>query len=86
MAARSAKERGRKIRWARYRDAARSGLSFLLRLQITENELIAFPSPQLANGGFTKRLTSFEQRCDFQQHAITCLISALESPGLLEDE
>jgi len=86
VAARSAKERGLKSRWDRYRDAARSGLSFLLRLQITENELFAFPSPQLASGGFTKGLTSFKQRCDFQQHAITCLISALECPGLLKDE
>ena len=72
-------------RAARYKAAAMEGLRFLLRLEITEDTAYFLPNPTLAVGGFTKNISSFETRCDNDQHVVTCFITALDTLELLEE-
>jgi AMMECR1 domain-containing protein len=67
---------------ARYRSAARDGLSFVVRLQIAPETAPLFADPGLAIGGTTYSLSNLTIRCDFDQHAITAYLAALENPGL----
>ncbi len=62
-----------------FRRASILGLSFLQRLQIKDSETFWLPNPSRVVGGLTQSLTSFQMRNDFDQHAITCWISALEN-------
>ena len=62
----------------RYRAAARSGLSFVRRLQAGPESAFLFPRPELATGGITANLSTFAMRSDFDQHAITAYLAALE--------
>jgi hypothetical protein len=67
----------------RYRMAARLGLSFLLRLQITPEMAFLFSNPSEVVGATTRTLSDLTLRCDFDQHAITAYLSALEAEALL---
>lgn len=71
-------------RASRYRIAARRGLCFALRLQISPETAEIFPVPSLAVGGVTTRLDDFALRCDYDQHLITACLTALETPRLLD--
>jgi AMMECR1 domain-containing protein len=62
----------------RYRAAARAGLSFVLRLQIGPESAFLFPCPEKALGGISANLATFAMRSDFDQHAITAFLAALE--------
>ncbi len=84
IAYRLARTSGDDTRAARYRKAARRGLRFIMRLQITGPESGLFEAPSRALGGMTTSLTSFEMRIDHDQHAITCLLAALQAPELLD--
>jgi hypothetical protein len=70
-------------RLRRYRLAAIAGLEFLLRLQIDDEPGPYVPNPALAAGAITHDLGSFEVRCDYNLHAITCLLAALASDDIL---
>lgn len=67
----------------RYRHAARLGLAFSLQLQLKEEESFLFAQPELAIGGMTPNLLSFQIRNDHDQHAMTAFIAALETPSVL---
>jgi len=67
----------------RYRDAARIGLAFSLKLQLTEEESFLFSQPELAIGGITHNLLTFQIRNDFDQHGMTAFIAALETPSVI---
>ncbi len=70
-------------RASRYRDAAIRGFAFLLKLQICAGMKPILVSPSVSLGGTTKSLSDGTIRCDFDQHAITAYISALQSPTFL---
>jgi AMMECR1 len=74
---------GSQGRQALYYRAARLGLGFILRLQIVPETAFLFDDPSVVVGGVTKSLSDFTLRCDFDQHAITACLAALETPGLL---
>jgi len=80
-----ARELGDEQRATRYREAAHQGLSFLLRLQITNVETFCLSNPSLSLGGFRKNIVSHELRNDNDQHAITCMITALETQTVLNE-
>jgi hypothetical protein len=65
-------------RAARYRAAARAGLRFVRRLQVGPESAFLFARPDLALGGITANLSTFAMRSDFDQHAITAYLAALE--------
>lgn len=65
-------------RAASYRQAARRGLSFVRRLQIGPESAFLFPRPELAVGGISANLCTFSIRSDFDQHAITAFLAAIE--------
>jgi hypothetical protein len=69
---------GLPARIARYRDAARAGLSFVRRLQVGPESAFLFPRPERAVGGISANLSTFAMRSDFDQHAITTFLAALE--------
>jgi AMMECR1 domain-containing protein len=71
-------------RAGRYRRAARLGLGFALRLQISPETAEILPAPSLAAGGVTTRLDDFTLRCDYEQHFITACLTALETPRVLD--
>jgi AMMECR1 domain-containing protein len=71
-------------RAARYRQAARRGLQFTMRLQITPETASLFPDPPLSVGGTTHSLSDLTIRCDYDQHAITAYLAALDHPDLLD--
>lgn len=77
---------GRREAAARYRQASLAGLSFLSRLQLTEENAFLFPKPDRAIGGITKNLSNFTIRNDYDQHAITAWIAALQTPGLWKEQ
>ncbi len=62
----------------RYRRAARAGLSFVRRLQVGPESAFLFQRPKLAVGGISANLGSFSMRSDFDQHAITVFLAAIE--------
>lgn len=62
-----------------YKRSAVLGLEFLQRLQVKDCEAFWLANPSRVVGGLTQSLTSFQMRNDFDQHAITCWISALEN-------
>jgi hypothetical protein len=74
---------GQRERRVRYRESALLALRFLFRLQITPEMGFLFRDPARTIGGTTRSLQDFTIRCDFDQHLITALIAALETPGLL---
>ena len=61
-----------------YRDAARAGLSFVRRLQVGPESAFLFPRPERAVGGISANLSTFAMRSDFDQHAITAFLAAIE--------
>lgn len=73
---------GAEEHYDRYREAALHGLQFMFRLHITPDEAFLFERPDLTLGGVTSGMTSFEMRCDRDQHAITAYQAALETPSL----
>jgi AMMECR1 domain-containing protein len=78
-----AKRLGLEEKINRYRQAARRGLEFTLRLQLTEKESFLFPQPALAIGGITGNINSLKIRNDHDQHAMTAFIAALETPSVI---
>lgn len=70
---------GVKEKERRYATSARLGLSFLLRLQVSHSQPSLFPQSAQAVGAFTRNLASFDVRCDFGAHAMTCLAESLVS-------
>jgi hypothetical protein len=66
-----------------YLRASQLGLRFLSRLQISPETTMLFRNPAYTIGATTKSLSDFTIRCDFDQHAITAYLAALEAPGLL---
>lgn len=79
-----AAKRGETILLERYRKSAVSGLRFLQRLQIKEEEAFLVPEPARAVGGVSGTLTSFQLRNDRDQHAITAYLAAIETPCIFE--
>ena len=73
-------------RMQRYRRAALTGLQFLFRLQIAPETAFLFRNPAHAIGGTTRDLADFTIRCDYDQHAITAFLAALETPGLMDGD
>lgn len=63
----------------RYRLAARNGLQFLCRLQATPEMAPLFREPWLAVGGTTRTLIDFTMRSDFDQHAGTAFLAAVQA-------
>jgi hypothetical protein len=76
---------GDRARAERYREAARAGLRFVGRLQAGPESAFLFPRPELAVGGVTANLSTFTMRSDFDQHAITAYLAALEVQGILDE-
>jgi hypothetical protein len=74
---------GQKERMSRYRESSLLALRFLFRLQIVPESSFLFRDPVRAVGGTTRTLRDFAVRSDFDQHAITALLSALETPDLV---
>jgi AMMECR1 domain-containing protein len=74
-----ARDLGLADRYSRYRKSSLLSLGFLFRLQITEQLAFMFSKPALAIGGTPHSLQDFTIRCDFDQHLITALRSALET-------
>jgi AMMECR1 domain-containing protein len=68
----------------RYRRAAKLAIGFIFRLQISPETAFLFDDPDGTVGGTTKSLRDMTIRCDFDQHAITACLAALETPGLLD--
>jgi hypothetical protein len=68
----------------RHRRAARLAIGFLFRLQISPETAFLFVEPDGTVGGTTRSLRDMTIRCDYDQHTITALLAALESPGLLD--
>lgn len=66
-------------RSSRYQESSLLSLRFLFRLQMTEQLAFLFPKPAFAIGGIPHSLQDPTIRCDFDQHFITALRSALES-------
>lgn len=79
-----AAKRGEAVFLERYRKSAVSGLQFLQRLQIREEEAFLVPEPARAVGGISGTLTSFQLRNDRDQHAITAYLAAVETPCIFE--
>jgi AMMECR1 domain-containing protein len=65
-------------RAAFYMQVVRRGLDCMSRLQISEDQHFMFVDPQLAVGGLRSDLASFQLRCDYAAHALTCLTTAME--------
>ena len=81
-AARLASLTGDVSRQELYMASAESGLQFILRLQLNPVDVLVLPNPRLAVGGVTRDLTSYEIRCDNNQHFITCALAAIETKFL----
>ena len=60
-----------------------TGSEFVGRLQISEQTTMLFADPARTVGGTTRSLSDMTIRCDFDQHAVTCYLAALETEGLL---
>jgi hypothetical protein len=73
-----AAERQDTTRAERYERCARAGLKFLFRLQIEQAQFGLLSEPAVSAGGFRRDLASFDMRCDYTMHALTCLTAALE--------
>jgi hypothetical protein len=58
--------------------------SFVRRLQITPATGHLFPDPDRAVGGTTASLSDMTIRCDYDQHALTAYLAALETSDLLD--
>jgi AMMECR1 domain-containing protein len=71
---------------ARYGSAARLGLGFILRLQISPETAALFPEPRLTVGGTTHSLADLTIRCDYDQHTITALLAGLQNCSVLNAE
>lgn len=74
-----ARQNGDRKRETRFAEASRLGLGFIQRLQLNPVDVLVLPAPQLALGGVTRDLASYEIRCDNNQHFITCMLAALET-------
>ena len=70
---------GDRERQSRYRQVIRLGLRIVLRLQLRADGAIYFNRSPLAVGSITYDLNTYVSRCDFNLHALTCLISAAEA-------
>lgn len=68
----------------RYREASLLGLNFMCRLQILADAARVFRDPVRTVGGTTASLSDLTMRCDYDQHALTAYLAALETGGLLE--
>ena len=65
-------------RAAFYMQVVRRGIDCMFRLQISEDQHFMFVDPQLAVGGLRRDMASFQLRCDYAAHALTCLTAAIE--------
>ncbi len=72
-------------RASRYREASLAGLDYVRRLQIVPETAVLFSDPARAVGGTTGSLSDMTIRCDYDQHALTAYLAALETTGLLEN-
>jgi AMMECR1 domain-containing protein len=68
----------------RYRRASLAGLDFVRRLQVMPGTGILFSDPARTVGATTASLSDMTIRCDYDQHALTAYLAALETSGLLE--
>lgn len=68
----------------RYRRASLLGLSFVMRLQIPPVPGSLFNDPELMVGGLPHSFSNFEIRCDHDQHMISAMLAAMDTPGLFE--
>lgn len=84
-ALRLAQRVGDGARTDRYRHAARLGLDFVRRLQITPATGFVFSDARRAIGATTTSLHDMTIRADHGQHTLTCLMAALETPGVLDE-
>ncbi|MCH9651637.1 MAG: hypothetical protein K0U98_25650 [Deltaproteobacteria bacterium] len=57
-----------------YLEALRRAASFQLRCQLTEQNSLYLPRPDLALGGFRRSLTNWEVRIDYVQHNLSALL------------
>lgn len=71
-------------RAARYRQASLLGLDFVRRLQIMPDTGHIFRDPVRTVGGTTASLSDMTIRCDYDQHALTAYLAALETSDLLD--
>jgi AMMECR1 domain-containing protein len=71
-------EIGDHSRAAFYRQIVLRGIDCMFRLQVSEDQHFIFVDPQLAVGGLRRDLASFQMRCDYAAHALTCLTTAIE--------
>lgn len=75
---------GETERAVRYKTACLHAFRFLISLQAQPEQSLMFPKPELAIGGVTKNLQSFEMRSDISQHQITAFLAALETETLMD--
>jgi AMMECR1 domain-containing protein len=68
----------------RYRQASLGGLDFVRRLQVMPDTGVLFGDPARAVGGTTASLSDMTIRCDYDQHALTAYLAALETSSLLK--
>ena len=78
----AAKLAGDDVRLLKYREAATSGMEFIMRLQVLAGSAPFFPRPELAIGGVTQSLESFDMRCDHDQHFLTACLTAMDMADL----
>jgi len=72
-----AKQQNDKERMNQYQNAAIQGIDFCQNLQVVQAKV--FKNPALTLGGFVKNPASFKMRNDYDQHAITCFLTAIEN-------
>ena len=75
---------GDQSRADRYRHASLAGLDFVRRLQVMPETGVLFSDPARTVGATTASLSDMTVRCDYDQHALTAYLAALETSGLLE--
>jgi len=71
-------ETGDHARATSYKQIVLRGIDCMHRLQISEDQHFMFVDPELAVGGLRRDLASFQLRCDYAAHALTCLTTAIE--------
>ena len=81
-ALRAAKLAGDDLRLLKYRESAMIGMEFIMRLQVLAGSAVFFPRPELAIGGVTQSLESFDMRCDHDQHFLTACLTAMDVADL----
>jgi hypothetical protein len=78
----AAKLAGDEVRLLKYRESVTMGMEFIMRLQVLAGSAPFFPRPELAIGGVTQTLESFDMRCDHDQHFLTACLTAMDMADL----